>query len=151
MASLRSSFVVPVLLAGAAALGGCSSEADKLAQSEKAIAEACHKLADVSDDDALKCVSKTWNHAVLVSHLVERNTLTLPSVREACADKPLPEAKFQQGLIVGIKKDTAACFGAIDKSLNVAVQKDSEHYKEVSTQARYATERAHSLLPYNYQ
>ena len=148
--SLKTKTVVGLLFTSAAIALVYPTEDSKIEKSEATVGNACHKLEGMNDDQALKCVSATWNHANLVSRLVDNGTLATAAMRAACQDKPLPEAKFQQGLISGLKKDTAACFSAIDHSLGVAVQSKTGHYKEVATQARYATERAHVFLPPQY-
>ncbi len=124
MASLRSSFVVPALLAGAAVLAGCDSKSprDDLEGVKDSIAAAC-PTENKDTASRAQCATVGQAHA---QKLFEYSGIG-EQFQKSCTFKGVPQGvpSFAAPLIVGAQ--ASKCLKAVENNATDAVVKQVAH------------------------
>lgn len=126
MTTLRSRFLIPALLAGAAALAGCSDKDPRadLAGMTDSIAAACPSM-NATTQDKLKCANLAKQHSIdLLTYLGANENLKMNDhFLKACTFKQVPSSvpAFARPQIVG--SQASQCLTAVENATTTAVVK----------------------------
>ncbi len=127
MTTLRSRFLIPTLLAGAAALAGCSDKdpgASDLAGMTDSIAAACPSM-NATTQDKLNCANLAKQHSIdLLTYLGANENLKMNDhFLKACTFKQVPSSvpAFARPQIVG--SQASQCLTAVENATTNAVVK----------------------------